>query len=89
MPSATVTTRLYPSPRMTGLEMPLPVVSWARPGRRAMASMMLVDEVVCRSRRVRMATGVGESLSNWLPAMPVTTTSLIIALLSRMLKSRC
>ena len=54
-----------------------------------MASMMFVDEVLSRSRCATMATGVGESFSSCPPVMPVTTTSLIMALLSFITKSSC
>ena len=75
-------------PRITGLEMPLPVVTWATPGTCDRASMMLVDEMLPISRAASTVTGVGEFLIDALPVRPVTTTSLRSADFSLITKLR-
>lgn len=74
-PSLITSTRLYPSPRITGLEMPLPVVICDTPGWRAMASITLEN---CRVRRYSgptTDTGAGLCLSLVVPVSPVTAIS--------------
>ena len=75
MPSLTTTTRLKPMPRMTGLEMPPPVVISLTPGSAAMALMMFPPARAARSAGRTTETGAGISFIFVSPARPVTTVS--------------